>query len=129
MREHNEFLTEREIFVLNHHPAMSYKAIGEVLGISKERVRQLKVYAERKILDEKRREQTEARGQLPVTLTLRRKDLWVIIRSLEEHRMRLKKSKADLRFKKDISLVEDPDVKVAEELIHTLKDVLSITDN
>ena len=49
MREYIEFLSDREIFVLQHHPAMSYKVIGEEWGVSPERVRQIKVYAQRKV--------------------------------------------------------------------------------
>ena len=123
MRELSEFLTDREIFVLEHHPSMSYKTIGEELGISQERVRQLKVYAERKIRDEKRREQAEARGQLPVTLTLRRKDLWVIIRGLEAHQVELLRPKADQRRNKE-TLEEDPDYQLAEKLIQDIREIL-----
>ena len=123
MRERSEFLTDREIFVLDHHPTMSYRAIGEELGVSPERVRQLKVYAERKIRDEKRREQTAARGQLPVTLTLRRKDLWVIIRGLEAHQSELLRPWADQRRNKE-NLEEDPDYHLAENLIQNLREIL-----
>lgn len=42
-------LTERERYVLEHRPGMTYKAIGLELGISPERVRQIKVEAERKL--------------------------------------------------------------------------------
>lgn len=123
MRERSEFLTDREIFVLDHHPAMSYKTIGEELGISQERVRQLKVYAERKIRDEKRREQAAARGQLPVTLTLRRKDLWVIIRGLQAHQANLLRPMADQRRNKE-NMEEDPDYQLAEKLVQNLREIL-----
>ena len=62
MRELREFLTEREIYVLKNYPAMTYKAIGVELGISPERVRQLKVHAERMIREEKRQKLAEARS-------------------------------------------------------------------
>ena len=42
-------LTERERYVLERRPEMTYKAIGLELGISPERVRQIKVEAERKL--------------------------------------------------------------------------------
>lgn len=42
-------LTDRELYVLEHRPGMTYKAIGLELGISPERVRQIKVEAERKL--------------------------------------------------------------------------------
>lgn len=38
MRERSEFLTDREIFVLDHHPIMSYRAISAEIGISRQRV-------------------------------------------------------------------------------------------
>ena len=52
MKKRTEFLTDREIFVLEHYPAMTYRAIGQELGISQERVRQLRVHAERRIREE-----------------------------------------------------------------------------
>lgn len=55
MRELTEFLTDREIFVLENWPARTYKAIGQDLGVSPERVRQIRVKAERKIREENRR--------------------------------------------------------------------------
>lgn len=42
-------LTDRERYVLERRPSMTYKSIGIELGISPERVRQIKVEAERKL--------------------------------------------------------------------------------
>ena len=124
MRERSEFLTDREIFVLDHHPAMSYKAISVELGISQERVRQLKVHAERMIRDEKRREQAAARGQIPITLTIHRKDLWVIIRGLQALQSDLLRPMADMRRKKGPNIDADPDLLLTEKLILDLKEIL-----
>ena len=124
MREYNEFLTEREIFILKHHPAMTYKAIGiELGGISAARVRQLKAHSERLIRQEKSREQAEEREQTPVTFTLRRKDLWVIIRGLKTLQTNLLRPYADMRRKEE-NLEEDPDYQIAENLIQKLRDIL-----
>ena len=121
MKEHSEFLTERELFILEHHSAMSYKAIGLYLGISRERARQLKVCAERKIREEKRREQAEAIGQIPVTLTLRRNQLWVLIRGLEAHQSNL--LRPDQR-RNQANLEKDPDLELTKQLICTLTNIL-----
>ena len=75
MRDYSEFLTEREIFIIQNHPAMSYKAIAEKFGVSPERVRQIKVYAQRQIQKERARDEAHARALEPVQLTLRRKDV------------------------------------------------------
>lgn len=125
MREYSEFLTEREIFILEHHPAMTYKAIGQELGISSERVRQLKYHAERMIREEKRREQAAARGQLPIMVILRRKDLWIVIRALKNYSHHLVIKSADLRRKQEPDLKEDPDIQIAENLIHSFLQILN----
>ncbi len=85
MKPLSEFLTDREIYILENHPQKTYQAIGEELGITNTRVRQIKVDAERKIREEKRREQVEEAGQIPVSLTLLRKELWVLYRALKEY--------------------------------------------
>lgn len=124
MRERSEFLTEREIFVLENHPAMSYKAIATELGLSHERVRQLKMHAERMIREEKEREQREARNQLPVAITIKRKDLWVIYRSLCEYRHQLwMKKKPDMRRKED-SVKVDLDFEIVDRLIDDVSKIL-----
>lgn len=56
-----EFLTDREIFVLENWPAKTYKAIGQDLGVSPERVRQIRVKAERKIREEPIKRRLQAR--------------------------------------------------------------------
>lgn len=85
MRELSEFLTEQEIYILEHHPAMSYKAVAEYLNISEKRVSRMNAEIKRKIQLEKKREQAELLGETPVTLTLKRKDLCVLERSLSEY--------------------------------------------
>lgn len=42
MKDLQEFLSERELFVIENHPAMSYGKIGEQLGITGNRVAQIK---------------------------------------------------------------------------------------
>ena len=75
MRGLKEILTERELYVLKNHPAMTYEAIGIELGISPERVRQLKVHAERMIREEKKRELTVTTEQEPQSYGGRKTDL------------------------------------------------------
>lgn len=43
----------------------------------------IKAHALRLLREEKRREQAVEQGLLPVTITLQRKDLWVLIRGLQ----------------------------------------------
>ena len=120
MRERNEFMTEREIFVLDHHPDMTYKAIGENLGISSSRVRQIKVHALRLLREEKRREQAAKQAQQPVTLTLKRKDLWILIRGLNALREQLLRQAKSDKQKQDL-MWNDPDFDRTYELIHLLQ--------
>lgn len=122
MRERSEFLTDREMFVLNHHPAMSYRAIGLELGISPERVRQIKAHAERRIREEERRELAEQRAQLPVTLTIRRADLTVIVRGLDSYRRDLLLVRANMRRKNPVDI--DPELHLTEKLIQEFREIL-----
>lgn len=96
----NNFLNKREIFILENYPAMSYRAIGEKLGISTERVRQIKVAAERKIREWEFLLEWRRREEYFIILTLRRNDLWLITRSLEQHYFELshKENHEDSRF-------------------------------
>ena len=66
MKDLQEFLSERELFVIENHPAMSYGKIGEQLGITGNRVAQIKTMALRKIREEKHREEAWKRGQQKV---------------------------------------------------------------
>ena len=124
MREYREFLSERELYVLENHPRLTYKMIGEELGISQERVRQLKVHAERMIREERRREQVQVNGRLPVQLTLQRRDVYLIIEALREYHTTLLKRKADQRFKNDGEKEKDPDLwfQRLEEIEKLLQD-------
>ncbi len=115
MKAYSEFLSEREIYILENHPAMSYRAIGEKFGIGQERVRQIKVAALRKVRQEKLREQAAERNKLPVTLNIRRKDLFIIIRSLDAHLRNIQQYRADQRLK-DPEKKSDPDYDRAMEL-------------
>jgi len=54
MKDLHEFLSERELFVIENHPEMSYAKIGERFGITGNRVAQIKTMALRKIREEKR---------------------------------------------------------------------------
>ena len=122
MRDYSEFLTEREIYVLQHHPAMSYKAIGFEFGVSPERVRQIKVYAERKVRAERARDETHARALEPVQLTLRRKDVYLILWALRELRCPFLTFAADQRRKNRGEA--KPDLEAVNALYDQLSDVL-----
>ena len=110
MRELSEILTERELYVLEHHPAMTYKAIAAEMGVTTERIRQIRVRAERKIREEKRRDQARERAAQPVTITIQRRELWLLFRALETYRVDIL-----LRNKKGVE--EDPDYSLTETLI------------
>lgn len=83
MREPSAYMNEREIYVLNNHPAMTYESLAAELGISKERVRQVKVAAVRKVKAEKRRDYAMARAAEEVSVTLQRGEIWLVRRCLD----------------------------------------------
>ena len=62
MRRMRDYLTEREIYILGNHPSKSYAKLGEELGVTGQRVRQIKVHAERVILLQKQKERAAIRA-------------------------------------------------------------------
>ena len=122
MRDYSEFLSDREIYILRNHPSMSYAAIGEVLGVSPERVRQIKAVALRNIRKEKARDDAHARAQEEILLCLRRKDVQLILFALDELRNPVLTYRADQRRKKDDETVAD--LKILDDLIAGLWSVL-----
>lgn len=63
MKDLHEFLSEREIYIVENHPAMTYSRLAVELGITANRVAQIKTAAMRKIREEKNRETARARGR------------------------------------------------------------------
>lgn len=122
-----DFLSEREIFVLRNHPTITYKAIGEQLGVTPERVRQIKVNANIKIRKEKRRELQNQKGERPITLTIKRKELQLIIRGLSEYSWELTRQKYRKKSPTDKNI--DPDIQPADELISKLQGILDQQQN
>ena len=127
MREPNEFLTEEEIYIIKHHPSMTYKSIGEKLGISISRVRRLKVNAERKLQEEGLRESAELKDQASISFTLGKKEVCCIIKSLYNQQIALLSKRADKRRKKESSesCYEDVELKLTEELISYFRNTLN----
>ena len=122
MRDLSEFLDEREIYVLKNCPQKTYKAIGEELGVSGGRIRQIKDYALRKIRKEKGREQrTEI---CPVTLQrpVLRKELWVILRALEMYNQKLYAQFANEYVPRAVET--DPDYLASQALIEEIRELL-----
>ena len=116
-----DYLTEREIYILRSHPSKSYAKLGEELGITGARVKQIKTHAERVILLQKHREQAAARGEMPVELTLRRKDLYVLLRALEW--LYFKATSGNTASKRRDN-GDDPDIAATQELMATIKGML-----
>lgn len=116
MRELHEILTERELYILEHYPAMTYKAIAAELDVSTERVRQLRMHAERMIREEKRRDLARERARQRVTITIQRREVWLLIRALEIYCV-------DILRRNKKCIEEDPDYAVAKALIAKLRSI------
>lgn len=119
MRQPCDYLSGRELFVLENHPKMSYQKIGEIFGITGERVRQIKVHAERVVREEKRRDNARVRAAETVQLTLTRKDLWIIRRGLRELSAKYTLVRADMRRK---HYEPDPDEERIDTLLKELEE-------
>ena len=122
MKDLQEFLSERELFVIENHPAMSYAKIGEQLGITGNRVAQIKTMALRKIREEKRREEAWKRGQQKVDFALSRSQCYLVIRALREYAVYLTPS--NIRVRNNPNYVPDPDIARCEVLIESLRAAL-----
>ena len=122
MKELHEFLSERELFVIENHPAMSYANIGEQLGITGNRVAQIKTMALRKIREEKRREEAWKRGQQKVDYALTRSQCYLVIRALGEYVVYLTPS--NIRTRTNPNYEPDPDIARCEALIESLRAAL-----
>ena len=118
MRERSEYLTEREMYVLDNHPGLSYQKIGVQLGITAERVRQIKQQALRHVREEKRRELAIARGNELVHLTLKRNEVWLLMRGLRELGMKCLQYRGDMRSK---DREPDPDEERIDRLYNELR--------
>lgn len=116
-----DYLSDREIFILQNHPTMTYKAIGDKFGISAERVRQIKAYAERKIRKQKNKEYTAKRALEPVTITIERRELQLILKALNAFYKSILAKSADQRRRND---TDDPDRNFLEKLISQFQTIL-----
>ena len=80
----------------------------------------IKAHALRLLREEKRREQAVEQGLLPVTITLQRKDLWVLIRGLQAlWEQLLRQAKSDKQ--KQELIWKDPDYDQIQEIIQIFK--------
>ena len=122
MKDLQEFLSERELFVIENHPAMSYAKIGEQLGITGNRVAQIKTMALRKIREEKRREEAWKRGQQKVDHSLTRSQCYLVIRALGEYAVYLTPS--NIRARNNPKYEPDPDIARCEGLFESLRAAL-----
>lgn len=100
MKKLDEFLSERELFVLRNHPQMTYAKIAERYGVTPERIRQIKTQAERKVRTEIRCQNASKRAEEEVFLTLKRREIWLIKRALDELDYKYISQRADMRRKK-----------------------------
>lgn len=113
-----DYLSNRERYIVENHPQQTYAALAAQFGICPERVRQIKHAALRKIKEEKRRERILERGQELVTLTLPRHGVWLILRSL--HAYQFKIHHADMRRKERDPDPDEIPVKNLMELLNNL---------
>ena len=116
-----DYLSDREIFILQNHPTMTYKAIGDKFGISAERVRQIKAYAERKVRKQKNKEYNAKRALEPVTITIERRELQLILRALNAFYKSILAKEYDQRRRND---TDDPDRNFLEKLISQFQIIL-----
>lgn len=115
-------LTEREKFIFENYPAMTYKAIAEELGIAPSRVGEIRRNAERKLRDAKLREQIREKNKQLVKIELPRGMCFVIFRSLDALRREITNRKGpDMRMRSK-EKIEDPDYELSQEVEALIRD-------
>ena len=127
MRKLEEFLSEREIFILENHPSTSYVKLGAVLGITGNRVAQIKRAALRKIREEKILEAARERGRLKVSYELNRAECHLIIRALEHFATFL--SPGNHKALNNPNYEKDPDIARCDALVERLRYALGEQNN
>lgn len=127
MRNIEEFLTDREIFILENHPGISYAKLGVALGITGNRVSQIKKTALRKIREEKKMEAARQKGQLKVRYELNRAECSLIIRALEHYSSFL--TPGNYKTRNNPNYEKDPDIARSDALVIRLRNALSEQNN
>lgn len=127
MKDLHEFLSEREIYIVENHPAMTYSRLAVELGITANRVAQIKTAAMRKIREEKNREAARERRHLKVDYSLTRSECHLIIRALRNYALYLTPS--NIRTRTNPKYEPDPDVARCEALITLLRAALGEKTN
>ncbi len=109
-------LTEREQFIYENYPGMTYKAIALELGISPSRIGQIKHNAERKIRDAKLREQAHERSKQLVSIEIPRGMCFVLFRGLEALRGEIMDKRGSNIRMYPKEPIEDPDYELSKKI-------------
>ena len=123
MKNLSEFLSEREIYIMENYPKKTLKALGEELGITNVRVMRIRDYAKRKIREQKRIEQKQDVAPVVLPHTLRRREVWVLLRALEHYNQCIYK---EWHVDADPERVKmEPDYVATQALIEMFREVLT----
>ena len=114
MKDLTDILSPRQIYILQNHGAKTYATLAAELGISSERVRQIKVEAERAIRAEKQREQQEEQNKITLLLPMTRWDTFLLLRALDQYYIDL--LRVNRRRK-----IPDPDLNRCVALIEEIR--------
>ena len=126
MRDLHDFLSEREIYILENHPDKPYAKLASELDITANRVGQIKRYAERKIREEKSAEARRDWGNQPLQLTLKRSDWLVIRRALNCYSGKLTPN--NVRKRINPKYVPDPDIAACNRLVQVISSTVNEID-
>ena len=114
MRDLKDFLSEREIYIIENHPRLSYAKLGAELDITGNRVAQIKHKAERKIREEKKAEAKREWAKQPVLIPLKRSEWLVVRRALRSYSNKLTPNTVCART--NPKREPDPDIAICERI-------------
>lgn len=116
MRNIEEFLDERELYIYRNHPAKSFKMLGEEFGVSGTRISQIKERAIRKIRYEKRRAIAHPWYEEEIKLQLRRKELFLLRQAISDYRLAC----SNTRWEHQKGIDTDPEYELCGQIYKKL---------
>ena len=124
MKPINELLTEEELYVYLHYREMTQKEMAENLGVSKSSIPKYRANGKRKIREAKQRDINNAWNSQEVTLTLERKEIYLIQHALKYYGRFLNPTIGELR-RNEI----DPEMELMPALNHKLDAAINIKEH
>lgn len=122
-----KLLNENELFVYQNYKAMKYKQMAEALGCSTSRIGQYKSQAFRKIKEYKRKVINAEWNQQEETITLKKKELFMVRNALHHYYCDLLNS--NLKNKKSLKDADDPEIELYKDIYEKIEAAINFEEH